>query len=997
MPWRALQVLSTFGALLGIAVLLLAAAGPAGAAGAAGRERLSLDAGWLFHRGDVPAQPVKGHGASYHQAKAGGAVGAGAPDFDDSGWRRLDLPHDWAIENPLDRNENASQGYRARGFGWYRRYFQLPEADRGRHIELQFDGIATHSTVWVNGIVVDRNFSGYNGRSIDVTPFVRYGEDVNSIAVRVDAQAQEGWWYEGAGIYRHAWLVKRDSLHIATDGVHANPVQKNGRWTVPVAVDVRSADRGPRDAVLKVRLIDPDGTPVARGSRRVRVAALATQTATLDLAVPRPQMWSVNDPRLYKVEAALRGAAAGPRELDRAELHTGFRTIRFDAERGFFLNGQPLKLHGVCIHQDHAGVGVAVPAAIWEFRLRRLKQMGVNAVRFAHNAVAPEVMDLTDRLGLLVMNENRNFSASAEVTAQLEWLVRRDRNRPSVILWSIFNEEPLQSTEQGLEMARRMVATIKRLDPTRPVTAGMHDGLFAERNAAQALDVVGINYQTWAYDRYHREHPGRPLLSSEDTSAFMTRGAWASDQPAQVLAGYDEEPSSWGATHRESWKQIASRPFLAGAFVWSGIDYHGEPTPFEWPSASTFFGAIDLTGAPKAAFHIRQAHWVKPPPDGGKHPPSPGKGGESSRERPFADSGRTVVKVLPHWNWAGREGQPVKVMVASNAPRVRLLLNGSVVGEQDVDPIDMVSFQVPYAPGRLEAVALGAGAQAGRELGRDVVETTGAPVRLVLTPDRAMSDRAMPGTDGRAVLAGDGRDAIAVMVSAVDAQGRAVPTANLPVRFDVAGAGRLIGVGNGDPNSHESSKAPERSLFNGLAQVILQSRRNSQGTLTLRASAPGLQGAELALPVQPVAPVAAVPVAEAVTRVDGWRISPPQAERPDPNQVLAGNDMNSWGWGTPPIRQTPEPASWRAYRANLKLRADRNDGRGRLVFREIVGQAEVWADGVKLGEKTTFEASPLTVPLVAGSGWRTLTVLVRAQPGQPSGLTGRVFAEAGTP
>ncbi|NRF71673.1 glycoside hydrolase family 2 protein [Aquincola sp. S2] len=739
------------------------------------------------------------------------------------------------------------------------------------------------------------------------------------------------------------------------------------------------------------------------------MAALATQTATLELAVPRPQLWSVSDPRLYKVEAVLRGAAAAPareparppegrtpegaarrlsneparppegrtpegatrrlsNELDRAELHTGFRTIRFDAERGFFLNGQPLKLHGVCIHQDHAGVGVAVPAAIWEFRLRRLKEMGVNAIRFAHNAVAPEVMDLTDRLGLLVMNENRNFSASAEVTAQLEWLVRRDRNRPSVMLWSIFNEEPLQSTEQGLEMARRLVASIKRLDPTRPVTAGMHDGLFAERNAAQALDVVGINYQIWAYDRYHREHPGRPLLSSEDTSAFMTRGAWASDPQAQVLAGYDEEPSSWGATHRESWKQIAKRPFLAGAFVWSGIDYHGEPTPFEWPSASTFFGAIDLTGAPKAAFHVRRAHWVKD---------------------------RTVVKVLPHWNWAGREGRPVKVMVASNAPRVRLLLNGQAVGEQDVDPIDMVSFQVPYAPGKLEAVALGSGAQAGRELGRDGVETTGEPVRLVLIPDRAMPD--LTGAAGRAALAGDGRDAIAVVVSAVDAQGRAVPTANLPVRFEVAGAGRLIGVGNGDPNSHESSKAPERSLFNGLAQVILQSRRDSQGTLTLRASAPGLQGAELVLPVQQAAPVAAVPVAEAITRVDGWRISAPQAERPDPNQVLAGNDMNSWGWGTPPIRQTPEAGPWRAYRANLKLRADRNDGRGRLVFREIVGQAEVWADGVKLGEKTAFEASPLTVPIVAGSGWRTLTVLVRAQAGQPSGLTGRVFAEVGSP
>ncbi|HEX5685166.1 MAG TPA: beta-galactosidase GalA [Ideonella sp.] len=922
-----------------------------GASHAAGRERLSLDAGWLFQRGDVTAPPVKGHGSSYHQAKAGGAVGAGAPDFDDSGWRRLDLPHDWAIENPLDRNENASQGYRARGIGWYRRYVQLPASDRGRHIELQFDGIATHSTVWVNGSVVNRNWSGYNGRSIDITPFLRYGEDVNSIAVRVDAEAQEGWWYEGAGIYRHTWLVKRDTLHIATDGVHANPVQRQGRWVLPVEVQVDNTGEAAREAVLDVIVTGPDGQPVAQRRQPVRVAALDSATARLELSIARPQLWSLQSPQLYRVQTVLRSAGSGPTaELDRSELNTGLRSIRFDAERGFFLNGQPVKLQGVCIHQDHAGVGVAVPASIWEFRLRRLKEMGVNAIRFAHNAVAPEVMDLTDRLGLLVMNENRNFNPSPDYMAQLEWLVRRDRNRPSVILWSLFNEEPLQATEQGREMARRMAAVVKRLDPTRPVTAGMHDGLFGERNAAQVVDVVGINYQVWAYDRFHRENPGRPLTSSEDTSAYMTRGAWRSDRQAQVLSSEDEEPSSWGQTHREAWRHIAERPFMAGAFVWSGIDYHGEPTPFEWPSASTFFGAIDLAGFPKAAFYIRQAHWLKD---------------------------RTVVKVLPHWNWRGREGQPVKVMVASNAPRVRLLLNGHVVGERPVDPIDMVSFDVPYAPGRLEAVAL----YGTRELGRDAVLTSGEPARLVLTPDRHE-------------LAGDGRDAVPVTVSAVDAEGRPVPTANLKVSFDVGGAGALIGVGNGDPNSHESSKAPERSLFNGLAQVILQGRRDAQGALTLRASAPGLQPAEAVLTVRS-APSVWMPVAEAVNQVNGWRHSPPQAERPDPNQVLAGNDMNSWGWGDPPLRQAAEPLPWRAYRANLKLRADRNDGQGRLVFREIIGQAEVWADGVKLGEKTSPDAAALSVPLPAGSGWRTLTVLVRSQPGQPSGITGRVLAEAG--
>lgn len=919
------------------------------------RERLSLDAGWLFHRGDVPAPPVRGHGASYHQAKAGGAVGAGGAEFDDSGWRRLDLPHDWAIENAFDPEENASQGYRARGIGWYRRYLQLPASDRGRHIELQFDGIATHSTVWVNGIVVNRNWSGYNGRAIDITPFLRYGDDVNSIAVRVDADAQEGWWYEGAGIYRHVWLVKRDPLHIATDGLYANPVLRDGRWTLPVEVQVDNTGETGREAIVALRVTGPDGALVAQGDTRVRVAALASATARLTLQVPRPQLWSPTSPRLYRVQAVLRQPGAGPtRDIDSTELRTGFRTTRFDAERGFFLNGEPLKLHGVCIHQDHAGVGVAVPTALWEFRLRRLQEMGVNAVRFAHNAVAPEVMDLADQLGLLVMNENRNFNSSPDTMAQLEWLVRRDRHRPSVILWSIFNEEPLQGTEQGREMARRMVAAIKRLDPSRPVTAGMHDGLFAERNAGEVLDVVGINYQVYAYDRYHREHPRRPLVSSEDTSAYMTRGAWRSDRAAQVLASDDNEPSSWGQTHRAAWRNIADRSFIAGSFVWSGFDYHGEPTPFQWPSASTFFGALDLCGFPKAAFYIRQAQWVRD---------------------------RTVVKVLPHWNWAGSEGQPVKVMVATNAPRVRLLLNGQPVAEQAADRDGIVSVDLPYAPGRLEAVAL----QGERELARDVVETSGAPARLVLTPVFG---------PGRTALAGDGRDAVPVTVSAVDAQGRPVPTANLRVRFEATGAGRLIGVGNGDPNSHEPSKAPERSLFNGLAQAILQTERGGQGPLRLRATANGLTSAEIVMDARAAA-LPAVPAAEAISRVGGWRISPAQAARPDPNQVLAENDMNSWGWGEPPIRQAAEPQAWRAYRTSLRLRADRNDGRGHLLFREIAGQAEVWVDGIKIGEKTSAAPGPLRVPLAQGPGWRTMTVLVRAAPGEPSGLTGRVSIERG--
>ncbi|HEV6967437.1 beta-galactosidase GalA [Roseateles sp.] len=927
--------------------LLLVLALPAQAAG---RERLSLDAGWLFHRGEVAMPAIKGHGMSYQNGKANNGWGAAAADFDDSAWRRLDLPHDWAVETPFDRDENVSQGYRTRGIAWYRRYLQLPTSDRGRHIELQFDAIATHSTVWVNGVLVNRNWSGYNGRNIDITPFVRYGDDVNTIAVRVDADAQEGWWYEGAGIYRHTWLVKRDALHIATDGLHANPVKQGARWSIPVEVTLQSSDKAAREGLVEVALVDPAGREVAKGSARARVAALESAIARVKLDVREPRLWSLAQPNVYRVQAVLRD---GAREIDRTEVQTGFRSIRFDADRGFFLNDEPVKIQGVCIHQDHAGVGVAVPESIWEFRLRRLKEMGTNAIRFAHNAPAAEVLDMADRMGFLVMDENRHFNPSPDTLQQLTWQVRRDRNHPSVILWSIFNEEPLQSTESGYEMARRMVSEIRKLDATRPVTGAMHGGLTTDLNAADAIDVVGLNYQIWIYDDYHKKHPKRPLTSTEDTSAFMTRGEYASDKERQVFGSYDDEPSSWGNTHRQAWKAIAQRPFIAGGFVWTGIDYRGEPTPYQWPSASSFFGAMDLAGFAKGAFWIHQAQWVK--------------------DRP-------VVKLQPHWNWPGREGQPIHVMVTSNAQRVRVLLNGREVGEQAVDPYEMNHFQVPYAPGRIEAVAL----RDGREVARDVVETSGAPARLVLTPDRP-------------ALAGDGLDAVPVTVSAVDAQGRPVPLAQDKVGFALEGPGAIIGVGNGDPNSHEADKASERSLFNGLAQVIVQARREGHGRLKLRASAEGLQAAEVELAVNAASAPPQAPVAEPTTPLLSWRVSPPTAGRPDPNVVLAESDMNSWGWDEPPMRRGPEAEAFRLYRSSVNVRADRNDGRAQLTFGSIAGKAEVWVDGAKLGEKTDAAPAPFAVTLPRGVWRRQVTVLVQAAPGQPSGILGRVTLERGSP
>ena len=793
--------------LLAVIAVALTISAAAGLANDQSLEQLSLDQGWRFHLGDIPMPVLKTHNDTYNSAKAGKAWGAAAPNYNDSDWRKLDLPHDWAVEGPFDPKENISQGYRPRGIGWYRRQFKLDAADHGKHLELQFDGVATHCTVWFNGTVVARNWCGYTSFYVDITPMARYGDATNTIAVRVDANDMEGWWYEGAGIYRHTWLVKRNPVHVITDGVYANPIRKaNGSWTLPVEATLENSGSDAAKAEVVVTLLDSNHNEIAHQKTSAEIGALEQTVAKLALPVSRPKLWSVDDPVLYQVSTVI---SRDGKIVDAVTNPCGFRTIRFDADKGFFLNDQPLKIKGTCNHQDHAGVGVAVPDSLWDFRIRRLKELGSNAYRCAHNPPAREFLDACDRLGMLVMDENRNFNSSPEYVRQLEWMVRRDRNHPSIILWSVFNEEPMQATEQGYEMVRRLSAVVKRLDTTRPVTAAMSGGMNSPVNVSMAVDVVGFNYQQGGYDEFHKKHPGKPMTSSEDTSSWMTRGVYKSDTNSSFADSADVVAAPWGATHRKAWQAIAARPFVAGGFVWTGFDYRGEPQKFSWPSVSSVFGIMDTCGFPKAAYYMHQAAWIE---------------------------NRPVLEILPHWNWPGREDQLIKVMVLSNVEKVELFLNGKSLGEKTVDKLVGGEWNVPYAPGKLEAVAR----KDGKEVARCVVETTGEPVALKLVPDREM-------------LAGDGVDAQPIKVCAVDAQGREVPTANFPVTFEISGPGIIIGHGNGDNTSHEPEKGSHRSLFNGLAQVIVQSQRDGAGALTLRAIADGLKSTETTIQVNAAA------------------------------------------------------------------------------------------------------------------------------------------------
>ncbi|MBC8011818.1 MAG: glycoside hydrolase family 2 protein, partial [Burkholderiales bacterium] len=890
------------------------------------RERLSLDADWRFHLGDIPMPEIKGHAASYNNAKAGVAWGAAAPDFDDSDWRRVAVPHDWVVEGPFDENANISQGYRPRGIAWYRRHLRLDEADRGKHLELQFEGVATHATVWVNGLLVHRNFCGYTPFQIDLTPLVTFGDQLNTVVVRVDAVAQEGWWYEGGGIYRHTYLVKRSPVQIETYGVYANPVRDSaGQWSVPVEVTLNNIETAPVETEIEAEWLDPEGKPVVSGKTRLTVPVLNPATASVPLAFPgQPRLWSLESPTLYTVRVTARRDG---RVIDHTSVRSGFRTVRFDADKGFFLNDQPVKLQGTCNHQDHAGVGVAVPDALWDFRVRRLKEMGSNAYRAAHNPPAPELLEACDRLGLLVMDENRNFNHTPEYLGQLRTLLKRDRNHPSVILWSVFNEEPMQGTPQAREMVRRMVAEVRRWDTTRPVTAAQNGGLTGSDGAFQAVDVVGFNYQDAGYDAFHEKYPNTPITSAEDTSAFMTRGEFATDKTRNVISSYDDEFANWGRSHRVAWQRIAERPFLAGGFVWTGFDYRGEPQRLSWPSVSSVFGIMDLCGFPKTAFYIHQADWVK--------------------DRP-------ILALAPHWNWAGKEGLPIRVIAMTNAEKVALFLNGAALGEKPRPPYDYVQWEVPYAPGKLEAVAY----TAGKEVARTVVETTGEPAALTLTPDRTS-------------LAGDGHDAQPVTVSVVDSQGRVVPRSASPVTFTVSGPGRNIGHGNGDHNCHDPEQGPMRRVFHGLAQLIVQSDLGA-GEMRVLAESPGLKPAELVIPVRAVPAPPALAAAEPRFAINKWRVSPVQADKPDANVEMSDADMNTWYPVTPGNLQKTAIGQWVIYRASFTPWKAIVANGGDLLIPQVNGLAEVWLDGVRIGEKTEPAPADIRLSLPPKAGKRVL-------------------------
>jgi beta-galactosidase len=914
------------------------------------RQTLSLDAGWLFHLGDVPSPLPPTHIAAYMANKAGWARGAAGPNFDDSDWPSVDLPHDWSVEGKLDPANHLSNGYLPRGVGWYRRYFRLEESDRGKYLALRFDGVATHCTVFVNGHVVHRNFCGYTPFTIDISDIATFGEQLNVIAVHVDATSVEGWWYEGAGIYRHVWLEKRPLVQIAPDGlfVHTEQLEEH-KWSTHLEMMVRncSNDRVECELVTEIAYSRDDLFDVFAQTKSYFI--LDPGSSRLCHHAPRlknPALWSPDNPNLHEVSVNL---FVGGKLIDWAGTYYGYRTIRFDPEQGFLLNGKPIKLLGTCNHQDHAGVGVAVPDSIHEFRIRRLKDMGCNAYRCAHNPPAPELLDACDRLGMLVMDENRSFGSSPEHLEQLRTMVRRDRNHPGVICWSLCNEEAMQGTPTAANIARTMMAAVKQLDPSRPVTAAVSGGLLNDNCIADSIEVVGMNYQLNLYDPFHAKHPTTPLLAAETHCAYSTRGEYETNKDRRVFASYDTEHAPWGATARQTWRAISSRPFVAGLFIWTGFDYRGEPTPHEWPSVSTHWGILDTCGFAKDAFYLHKAWFTKEP---------------------------EFVHLLPHWNWPGREGQPIRVMAFTNCDSVELSLNDRVIGARsNVDRIEMVEWSVPYEPGRLKAV----GYRRGEIVASATVETTGDAVALGL--------EIHPSFDA-ATIPADAAFAVPITVFAIDAQNRRVPTANHRIDFALTGPGRILGVGNGDPNCHAPDKASSRSLFNGLAQVIVQTT-SVAGGIVLEACTSGLRPAILRMISTP-ADRSSLSPAKRRHFITDWRMSRITPDRPDVNQAIAEQDMNSWERIDPaagPHQAWAASGGYAIYRATFTPPKSMQTRGGRIVLHEVIGAAEVSIDGVKTASKPALTPGPIEIQRSPADGPATISILLASNGGSPAGLS----------
>ena len=827
--------------------LLLAVGACSPSSGPSGQEdnrRQDFTADWAFQLGDV--------------------ADAAAPTYDDSSWRRLNLPHDWAIEGDFSRENPSGTGGGALpgGMGWYRKTFTADKADEGLRFYIDFDGVYMNSTVYINGHELGTRPYGYISFSYDLTPYIQWGAE-NVLAVRVDnAEQPNSRWYSGCGIYRNVWLRKLQPVHVAQWGTHvtADEVTKNhARLTVRTTVDNTLSQ--PAALELRTELVDAEGNVVAQATASTLQAdANAQAEAVQELALDNPTLWCLENPYLYDVRTTV---LADGQVTDVYHTPFGIRTFKFDAQKGFFLNGQHVKINGVCMHHDLGCLGAAVNTRAIERQLEILKEMGCNGIRCSHNPPAPELLDLCDRMGFIVMDETFDMWRKKKTAHDYaryfnEWherdltdLVVRDRNHPSIFIWSIGNEvleqwsdakaDTLSLEEANLvlnfghskemlakedgEMSvnslltKKLADMVRALDPTRPVTAGCNEPnpnnhLFR----SGALDIIGFNYHDDWFMGVPQNFPGKPFIVTESVSGLMTRGYYRMPSDSMYVwpsrwdipfydesfscSSYDNCHVPWGNYHEGTWKLVKQNPFISGQYIWTGFDYIGEPTPYGWPARSSYFGIVDLAGFPKDVYYMYQSEWR---PD------------------------KTVLHLFPHWNW--QEGQTIDLWAYyNNADEVELYVNGHSQGVRTkADGEFHVTWRVAFEPGTVKAVSR----KGGKEVATQEIHTAGEPAQIRLTPDRS-------------TLQADGRDLSFVTVEVLDKDGNLCPWAENDIRFRVEGTGFIAGVDNGSPISMERFKDNHRKAFYGKCLVVVQNN-GQKGNIKLSAASDGLKEASIGL------------------------------------------------------------------------------------------------------------------------------------------------------
>lgn len=729
------------------------------------RDLILIDKDWRFSLGHLyDTQKDFNHATSYfsYLTKTGYGDGPAAQGFDDRAWRKLDLPHDWAVEQPFSEKGSFSHGFKTAGkgfpeksIGWYRKKITIPEADKGRIISIKFDGVFRNSKVFFNGYYLGTEESGYNGFEHDVTSYVNYGGE-NTIVVRADASMEEGWFYEGAGIYRHVYLQKTNPIHVTANGTYVTSEIQNDNAEVTVRVTIENKGNYKGSIEIAQSILGASGKQIATVSENVPAPDFyKTTDYTSKLQVKNPLLWDIENPNLYRLVTEIKQHG---KIIDSYETPFGIRTIKFDAEKGFFLNGKSVKLKGTNNHQDHAGIGTALPDELQYFRIKKLKEMGSNAYRCSHHPPTPELLEACDKLGMLVIDETRLMGINDYHLNDLKRVIERDRNHPSIFCWSVGNEEwNIEGGVVGERITNVMQGFAKSIDPTRPVTVAVSSGF--RSGISSVVEIMGYNYLgNGDIDAHRNEFKQQPGMGTEEGSTFATRGVYFTDDAQHYQSAYDKKPRPSFYSIEEGWKFYATRPHMAGMFIWTGFDYRGEPTPYGWPSVTSYFGMMDVCGFPKDNVFYLKSWWGKEP----------------------------VLHLLPHWNWSGMEGKEIDVWAYSNCDEVELFLNKKSLGKKKMEQLGHLEWKVKYAPGTLEAI----GYKNGKKILTETQKTTGIAENIKLSVDKENALNS---------------DVSVVTVEVTDKKGQHVPTANDEINFSITG-GKIIGTGNGNPTSLEKEQ-----------------------------------------------------------------------------------------------------------------------------------------------------------------------------------------------